>query len=130
MIFKRLLLALTAAAAFAAGAGVGVVALAFALYALVEPKLGRAGAAATVAAATMAIMVLAGFALAAAGRRKPARPAASAPGGLVERAFEFVRRKPVVAASAAVGVGLMAVRNPKYLGEALRAFFDGKPPGK
>jgi branched-subunit amino acid ABC-type transport system permease component len=130
VIFKRLLLALTAAAAFAAGAAVGVVALAFALYALVEPRLGRAGAAATVAATTMAIMVLAGVVLATAGRRKPPRHAPPATGGAVERAFDFVKRKPVVAVSAAVGLGLMAVRNPRYLGEALRAFFDGKPPPK
>ncbi len=130
MIFRRLLLALTALAAFAAGSAVLVVALAFALYALVEPKLGRAGAAAAVAATTTATMILSGLVLGAASRRRPSRAAVATAGSVLERAFDFVKRKPVVAASAAIGVGLMAVRNPKYLGEALRAFFDGKTPPK
>jgi hypothetical protein len=75
-------------------------------------------------------MILSGLALGLASRRRPSRATPAAGGGVLERAFDFARRKPVVAASAAVGVGLMAVRNPKYLGEALRAFFDGRSPGK
>ena len=46
MIFRRLLMAFVAIAAIATSASVVVVALAFALYALVEPYVGRAGASA------------------------------------------------------------------------------------
>ncbi len=130
MIFRRILLALMAASAFAAGAAVMVIALAFALYALVEPQLGRAGAAATVAATTAALIGLGGLFLALAGRRKPSKEPLSIAGSLLERALAFVRQKPILTASAAVGAGFMAVRNPKYLGAVLRAFLDGKPPTK
>lgn len=128
MIFRRLLLALMAAAVFSAGAAVAMFALAFALYALVEPRLGRAGAAATVALATALLMGLAGALLARSARRMR-KKAASIPGGLIERALSFVQRKPILAASAAVGAGFMAVRNPKYLGEVLRAFFANTSDG-
>ncbi len=130
MIFRRILMALVTAAIFAAGSAVAVVALAFAFYAFVEPKLGRAGAAAAVALATAALMMVGGLALAWAGRKKAPKAAFSTSGGLVERGFEFLQQKPIVAATAAVGVGIMAIRNPKYLGSVLRAFLDGQPPGK
>jgi hypothetical protein len=125
VIFRRVLLALIAAATFAAAAGVIVVALAFALYALTEPNLGRAGAAAMVALVTAVLIGLAGMvmALAGRGRRPKATPAMS--GGVLERAIAFVRQKPIATAAAAIAAGLMASRNPKYLGEALRAFFEG-----
>jgi hypothetical protein len=125
VIFRRVLLALMAAATLAAAAAVIVVALAFALYAVAEPHLGRAGAAATVALATAILIALAGVIMALAGRNKRSRAASLLSGGILERAVAFVRQKPIVAASAAIGAGLMAARNPKYLGEALRAFFDG-----
>ena len=127
MIFRRVLLALMAAATFSAAAAVIVVALAFALYALVEPSLGRAGAAATVALATAVLIGLAGLIMALMGRGRRPRPASSVSGGVLERVIAFVSEKPFVAASAAIGAGLMAVRNPKYLGEALRAFLDTDP---
>lgn len=131
MIFKRLIAALVAASAFAAGAAVAVVALAFALYALVQPFVGRAGAAAIVALTAAVIMVLGGLVIGKAARPKPAPAAAQTPAGLLERALAFVRDKPILSASAAVGAGLLAVRNPKYLGEVLRSFLEGKaPPAK
>ena len=127
MIFRRVLLALMAAATFSVAAGVIVVALAFALYALAEPHLGRAGAAATVALTTAVLLGIAGLILALAGRGRRSRPASRLSGSILDRAIAFVREKPVVAASAAIGAGLMAVRNPKYLGEALRAFLETDP---
>ena len=127
MIFRRILLELVAATMFSAAAGVIVVALAFALYALMEPYLGKAGAAATVALATAILTGLAGMIMAMVGRNKRSRLASSLSGGVLERVIAFVRQKPIVAASAAIGAGLMATRNPKYLGEALRAFLEGDP---
>ena len=130
MIFRRILLALIAAAIFATAAAVDVVGLAFALYALVEPRWGRAGAAATVALAAAALVTVAGLMTAWAGRRKPSKAPATLGAGLVDRVFAFFRQKPVVAASAAIGAGIMAVRNPKYLGAVLRAFVEGASPPK
>ena len=130
MIFRRVLLALMVAATLSAAAAVLVVALSFALYALAEPRLGRAGAAATVALTTAILIGLAGMIMALAGRNKRSRAASLLSGGILERAIVFVRQKPIVAASAAIGAGLMATRNPKYLGEALRAFFDSDPKAR
>jgi len=127
VIFRRLLLALMAAATFATAAAVCVVALAFALYALVEPRLGRAGAAGVVAATTAALTILAGLLMAWAAHRRRLRAPSTRVGGLVERALAFLQQRPIVSASAAAAAGLMAARNPRYLGEALRAFFEGKP---
>lgn len=130
MIFRRLLLALVAAATFATGAAVAVVALAFALYALAEPRLGRPGAAAVVALATAVPMMIGGLLMARAGRKKPPIAAASSPMGLIEKAIGFLQEKPVMAAAAAVAAGILAIRDPTYLGAVLRAFMDGNPPRK
>ncbi len=123
MIFRRVLLAFIAASAFSAAAAVAVFALAFCLYAFVEPWLGRAGAAATVAGVTALGMAFFGLLMALANRKPPPKPPTLA-GGLVERVVAFIRQRPVTSLSAAIGAGVMAVRNPKYLGELLRAFFD------
>jgi len=130
VIFRRVLLGLMAAATLAAAAGVIVVALAFALYALAEPRLGRAGAAATVALATAVLIGFAGLIMALAGRGRRPRPGAPISGSVLERVLAFISQRPIVAASAAIGAGLMAVRNPKYLGEALRAFLDSDPKAR
>jgi hypothetical protein len=125
VIFRRIVLALMAAATFAAATAVMVVALAFALYALIEPSLGKAGAAGSVAAAAAALIGLVGLLMSLAVRARRPKPPAPFSGGPLERVIAFVKEKPIVAASAALGAGLMAARNPKYLGEAIRAFFDG-----
>ena len=129
-MIRRLLLGLAAAAALATSASVLVVALAFALYALAEPYVGRAGAAAIVAGAAAVLIGLLGVAIAAAARSKRPKPLPHTVGSIAERAFNFVRDKPLVALSAAVGAGFMAVRNPNYVGAAIRAFLDGRPPPK
>jgi hypothetical protein len=125
---RRLFLALAAAAAFATSAAVCVVALAFALYALVEPYVGRAGAAAIVAGLAALIIALGALFLGAAATGKSGKrgKAQLAAGSVMERVIRFVREKPVVAVSAALAAGFMAVRNPLYLGAALRAFFEGR----
>jgi hypothetical protein len=129
-MLRRLLLGVIAAAAMAASASVLVVALAFALYALVEPSLGAAGASATVAGAAALLIGLMGMTIALLARARRPKPRPDAMGGVVERIFELVRDKPVVAIAAALGAGLMAVRNPAYLGSAIRAFLEGRPPPK
>ena len=128
MILRRLILALAGAAVLAASAAVCVVALAFTLYAAVEPSVGRAGAAGAVAGATalLAGIVAAGLLFSSRNRR---RTVAAAPNRKVlDRGLDFLREKPVVAIAAALVASLLAVRNPEYLGSVVRAFVDGKPP--
>jgi hypothetical protein len=126
VIFRRVLLALMAAAMFAAAAGVVVVAAAFALYALAEPYAGRAGAAATVALVVAALAVFGGMAMALMSRGGRPRRAITPSSGLLEHAMVFVKDRPIVTASAAIAAGLLATRNPRYLGEAVRAFLEGE----
>lgn len=128
MIFRRLILALSAAAVLATAAGVCVVALAFALFAMVEPYVGRAGAGAVVAGSAALLAAIGGLALAGAARVRRAKPVAAATGSILDRLLGFVREKPVTAVSAAAAAGLLAIINPRYLGSAVRAFVEGRPP--
>lgn len=122
-MIRRLFLGLAAAAAFAAAAAVLVFALAFALYALAEPYAGRAGAAAILAGVTALLMAVTALLIGRAARpRKRDLPASA--GSVVDRAFRFLKDNPAVAISAAVGAGFMAIRNPGYLGSAIRAFVE------
>jgi hypothetical protein len=124
VIFRRLLLGFVAIAAIATSAAVVVVALAFALFALVQPALGDAGASAVVAAAFALIVAIGGFAAAPRGRRRKAGP--TSPEGLAGDLMELVRDKPVASAGIALAAGIMAMRNPRVIGEIARAFFQGR----
>lgn len=129
MIFRRLLFLLAGAVALAVSAGVVVVALAFALYAGVSPYVGRPGAAAIVAAAAAILIGLLGLLLTRQGKRRPA--SARKPGEgetITDRIFDFVRQKPVTTVAGAVAAGILAVRNPGYLGSLIRAFVEGREP--
>ena len=128
MILRRVILALAGAAVLAASAAVCVVALAFGLYAWVEPTLGRAGAAGVVAGATALLVAAAAAALLIASRGKRRKVALVPNRTALDRSLDFVRDQPVLAIIGAVGAGLLAVRNPEYLGSAVRAFFEGRPP--
>lgn len=124
MILRRILLALAGITALAVSAGVIVVALAYALYALVKPAIGPAGGAAVVAGAAATLIALIGVVLSTLAR--PPKRKASEPQTIIDRVVEFIRDKPVTAIAAAVAAGLLAVRNPKYLGAMIRAFVEGR----
>ncbi len=124
MIFRRLLFLLAGATALAVSAGIVVVALAFALYALATPYVGRAGAAAIVALAAALLIGLIGFLLTRQGRPPPRK--AGEPETITDRIFDFVRAKPVTAIAGAIAAGILAVRNPGYLGTLIRAFMEGR----
>lgn len=127
LILGRVGVALAAAAILATSAAIFVVALAFALYALVRPAVGPAGAAAVVAGAAALLVLLMGVAAALAARAKPAR---ITPRGKdsVERIINFFKDTPITAVAAALAAGVLAVRNPKYLGAAVRSFLEGEAP--
>lgn len=126
MILRRILLFLASATALAVSAGVIVVALAYALYALVKPTVGAAGGAAIVAAAAAVLIGVIGFGLAMAARPKRRKARDARGDSPIDRVVDFVREKPVTSIAAAIAVGLMAVRNPGYLGAAIRAFVEGR----
>jgi membrane associated rhomboid family serine protease len=126
VILRRLLYFLTGAAALSVSAGVVVVALAYALYALVKPAVGPAGASGIVAGAAAVLIGLIGLVL-----TNMARPPKKKPGepeSIVDRIVDFVRSKPVTSLGAAIAAGILAVRNPGYLGMALRSFVEGRQP--
>ena len=106
-----------------------VIALAFALYALVRPYVGPAGAAAIVAGAAALMVGLGALALALSARVKSAKIAARAKDPSA-RLMNLLREKPVTTSAAAFGAGYLAIRNPNYLGAALRSFLEGQEPTK
>jgi hypothetical protein len=128
VILRRVLVTVLALAIFAGGAVIALIALGFALYALVEPALGPAGAAAVVALVMAATVVIMALVLMSMGRGKPAKTVAPGSGNLIEQALAFVKQNPVMVVSAALGAGFLAIRNPKYLGAALRGFLEGERP--
>jgi hypothetical protein len=120
LILQRVLLFIVAIAALAAAAAVGVFAAAFALYAWVEPMVGRAGAAGVVLGAVALILLVAGLVVAmkaGVGRR---------PKSVVERLAAFVREKPLTAAAASLAAGFFAMRDPKTLAALLRELMEPK----
>jgi hypothetical protein len=129
LFLRQIGLGLAAAAILATCAAIFIVALAFAFYALVRPSLGPAGAAACVAGAAAAIMLVFGVVLAVAGRPKTPKivPKGKDP---LARVVNLLREQPVTAIAAAIGVGILAIRNPGYLGAAARSFLEGRTPPK
>ncbi len=125
-ILRRIALALAAASMLAAAAGVLVVALAFSLYALLKPWFGQAGAAAAVAGAAALLIALGAAIMLLMSRPSRSKKLPTTAKGVVNQAVEFLREKPVVAISAALGAGFMMVRNPRYLGAAVRSFIEGR----
>ena len=132
MILERALLLITAAAALAAAAAVGIVALAFAIYALLTPHLGPAGAAGAAALLFALSVGLAGL-IAALRARGPKRGRVydNEDLGLTQRLMDLVRDKPFASAGIAATVGLIAMRNPKIIAAVLMAFIEGwRKPSK
>lgn len=126
-------MALVAIAAVVTATAVSLVAGAFALYAVLEPSLGRAGAAAIVAVA-FALFVLIGLLIALLATRNGGGHHKAGlhdhDSGLTERLIEIVKAKPILSAAAAVAGGLLIIRNPVLVGVVLKAFMDSKSAPK
>lgn len=136
MILKRAIMMACAVAALATATGVFIFALAFALFAALEPSLGPAFAAASVAGATLILFLLvAVFALLGAKpklRASKAKKPASEP-DLTGKIMALAEEKPLLAAAALVAAGLaagfVAVRNPKLTAGLVTALMAARPPG-
>jgi hypothetical protein len=117
---ERTAIALAAAAATAAAAALCVWAAGFALFALVAPSIGDAGAGAIVAAASAGVLVAAGLYSAHLAKQKKDERS-------VERAVEHnepmhfvadvVRNRPLIALGVSVVAGLIASRQPGLVRE-------------
>ena len=127
LILGRVGVGLAAAAILATSASIIVFALAFALFALVQPYVGTAGAAGVVAGAAGLLILLVGLIVA----LMPTPKMRIAPRGKdpVDRAANFFRDLPLTAIIAAIAAGAIAIRNPKYLGTAVRSFLEGSERG-
>jgi hypothetical protein len=126
VILRRLILLAVVIAGLAVSAGVIVVGLTYSAYALLQPHLGPAGAIGVMAA--VVAVVLGGGATVMFALSRPKTTVAVAPpppsplAGVVATLSDAVRDRPVVVILAAVGAGVLAIRNPVYLASALRAF--------
>lgn len=114
-MFDRAMAAVVATAAAAAAVVMAVFALGFALYALIEPNIGPAGAAAIVALA--AALVVAIFALIAALRkRKCEQEAALAQAQLMDELplglGDIARERPILTLALTAVGGILAARHP------------------
>lgn len=130
MILRRLILLAAMVGALAVSAVTVLSAALFALHALFERWLGSAGAWAVIFG--LFALVLGAAALVARsmarkkGRMKPGAGPDVTIMDLVDRFAEMVRDKPVAAVSAAVGAGVLAVRDPGRLASAVRRFAAGE----
>ncbi len=132
MTQRRLILLAIVLAGLIVSGGVVVVGLIYSLHSLLEPALGPAGA--TGALVGIVAILLGGVAavMFALSRGKTTAvvvaeaPAPSTVASLVETLSDTVRDRPVLVLLAAVGAGVMVVRNPVYLASALRAFVGSR----
>ncbi|MBV9510716.1 MAG: hypothetical protein JO303_10590 [Caulobacteraceae bacterium] len=127
MIIRRALCFIAALAATAGASFVVVFALAFGVYALLEPHLGPAGSAGCMVLGFAVLLGLAAL-IAALQLKPPRRGRRDREGqaqGLAERLIAMIKDKPYAAAGVAAAIGLLATRNPRLIGSAVRAFLDG-----
>jgi hypothetical protein len=124
LILKKVILGACAVSALAAAAAVGVFAAAFALFAALEPMIGPAWAAASVCGAAALLIALGG--LGAALAANPPRRKAPAEKDLTAKLFELAKEKPIVAASAILAAGAVALKNPKVTAAIVGAFMASR----
>ena len=127
MILRRLIILAIVLAGIAVSAGVMVVGLTYSIYALLEPRVGPAGAIGVMVAVLAIVLGAAAAVLFAMSRPKTTVVVATAPApspinNIIETLSDTVRERPVIVLLAAVGAGVLAIRNPLYLASALRAF--------
>jgi hypothetical protein len=62
--------------------------------------------------------------------RNRRRAGTGTPAGVAEDLMELVRDKPIASAGVALAAGIMAMRNPRVIGEIARAFFQNRRPSR
>lgn len=120
MIFKTALRSLGAAALLATAAAIALIAGAIALGAVLCEYVGLPAAAALVALLAAVIAAIAGLLLK---PKSAARKLADQPNqdDFLGRAIDLAKKRPVLAATATLALGVFAVRNPKLVGALVSA---------
>jgi hypothetical protein len=126
-LLRKVILALVAASMLAMSAAVLVVGAAFALYAVLQPRLGSPGAASVVAVSAAVLMALTAVALERWILRAPARKPGERDETLMARLIAMAQQRPIMATGAFIGAAAMAIRNPALISFGLKAFLDPKP---
>lgn len=131
MIFKTALRSLSAAALLATALAIALVAGAVALGALLCEYVGLPAAAAIVAAIGALMAAIGGLMLM---PKSAVRKLADQPSqdDMLGRIVDLARKRPVLAATATLAVGVFAVRNPKLVGALVSALIakEAVTPGK
>jgi hypothetical protein len=128
VIFSRLLAVLIAAVALVACLGVVAFSLVFALWALLAPSIGGAGATAVVIAAFAASIAMGGG-LAVMALTPKAREVAP-PALTLDAALGFVRERPVATVVGAVGAVAVIVMQPRLAFAVVRNLMRRNRPAR
>ena len=130
MNLRRILNLAAAFAAVATAAAVVIVAASFAVYALVKPYLGEAGAAAVVAGVFALIAVIVAWLATRKVVPKAKRGGKLDDATLTDRLVDMAKERPLVAlgaaAAAAAAASVVLIRNPAVITAVLSAFMAGK----
>ncbi len=130
MIVGRTIAAVTAAVALATATMLCVAAAACALFWVLEPLVGRAGAAALLAG-LLALIVAICVLIAVSRSSHPGRHAPQ-PGhtdfAFVDRIIDMAKDRPLLSLGAALAAGLIAIRNPALVATIVAAFMDRPKP--
>ena len=127
MIVGRTIAAVTAAVALATATMLCVLAASLALFWVLEPLVGRAGAAALLAgllALIVAIAVLIAVSRPSHHPHKHARLDDHTDFSFVDRIIDMAKDRPLLSLGAALAAGLIAVRNPALVAPIMAAFMD------
>jgi len=127
LIVKRAILVTCAISALVVATGVFVLALAFALFSALTPSVGPALAAVGVAGATLIVILILAVAALLSAQPAPRRQAAPE-ADILTTLFEQARSRPLLTAAALVGIGLVALRNPKMTASLVSAFMTARAP--
>lgn len=127
-MIQRLVLAIIAAGALLAAAVSAVVAATYAVFSLLKPELGSAGASGAVAGG-LALLMLIG-ALAAWMKARPHTARRAKGGDPMAGLVQMARDRPIIAAGALVAASVIAFRNPAITALVVKSFFDSRKPPK
>ena len=134
MILGRTLTAVTALVILATATGLCIVAASAALFWLLEPLVGRAGAAALLAGVLALVVSVSVLVVAGRGHSPRHRPDVSAAAGLdfafVDRVIEMAKDRPLLSIGAALAAGLIIVRNPALVATIVAAFMERTKPDR
>ncbi|OYX32047.1 MAG: hypothetical protein B7Y99_09145 [Caulobacterales bacterium 32-69-10] len=125
-MIKRLQLFVLTTAALATAVGIALVSGAFAVYAVLTPMLGQAGAAAAVSGIAAVIVVAAALLMRMEAKEGGGSKRHESEATMTDRLIQVARDRPLLAGGAALAAGLIALKNPQAAAGLISAFLAGK----